>query len=99
MAVMILIFRQHHETQMLPAACMSALLCPLLVWPFASPLDIGTIDLLKLFLFGTTQFGLGLILLTIGGQMVPATDNALINTLETPLVTECRSHLWHASLV
>jgi hypothetical protein len=31
------------------------------------------------------QFGLGLILLTIGGQMVSATENALINTLETPL--------------
>jgi drug/metabolite transporter (DMT)-like permease len=85
-AILMLIIRQHHETPMLPAACMSALLCPLLVWPFASPSDIGTIDLLKLFLFGTTQFGLGLILLTIGGQMVSATENALINTLETPLV-------------
>lgn len=85
MAMMMLIIRQYHETPMLPAACISALLCPLLVWPFASPLDIGTIDLLKLFLFGTTQFGLGLILLMIGGQLVSATENALINTLETPL--------------
>jgi drug/metabolite transporter (DMT)-like permease len=40
---------------------------------------------LKLFLFGTTQFGLGLVFLTIGCQMVSATENALINTLETPL--------------
>jgi drug/metabolite transporter (DMT)-like permease len=85
MAIMMLIIRQHHETPMLPAACISALLCPLLVWPFSTPLDVGTIDMLKLFLFGTTQFGLGLILLTIGGQMVSATENALINTLETPL--------------
>ena len=69
---------------MLPAACLSALLCPLLVWPFAAPLDVRTIDLLKLFLFGTTQFGLGLVFLTVGGQMVSATENALINTLETP---------------
>ena len=38
-----------------------------------------------LFLFGTTQFGLGLVLLTVGGQMVSATENALLNTLETPL--------------
>jgi drug/metabolite transporter (DMT)-like permease len=43
------------------------------------------LDLLKLFLFGTTQFGLGLVFLTVGGQMVSATENALINTLETPL--------------
>jgi len=41
--------------------------------------------LLKLFLVGTTQFGLGLVFLTVGGQMVSATENALINTLETPL--------------
>jgi drug/metabolite transporter (DMT)-like permease len=85
MAIMMLIIRKHHDTPMLPAACLSALLCPLLVWPFASPLDVGTIDVLKLFLFGTTQFGLGLVFLTIGGQMVSATENALINTLETPL--------------
>ena len=45
----------------------------------------ASIDLLKLFLFGTTQFGLGLVFLTVGGQMVSATENALINTLETPL--------------
>jgi drug/metabolite transporter (DMT)-like permease len=85
MAIMMLIIRDRHETPMLPAACLSALLCPLLVWPFASPFDVGAIDLLKLFLFGTTQFGLGLVFLTIGGQMVSATENALINTLETPL--------------
>jgi drug/metabolite transporter (DMT)-like permease len=85
MAIMMLIIRQHHETPMFPVACISALLCPLLVWPFASRPDIGTIDLGKLFLFGTTRFGLGLILLTIGGQMVSATESALINTLETPL--------------
>jgi drug/metabolite transporter (DMT)-like permease len=85
MAIMMLIIRDRHETPMLPAACMSALLCPLVVWPFASPIDINAIDLLKLFLFGTTQFGLGLVFLTIGGQMVTATENALINTLETPL--------------
>jgi hypothetical protein len=33
MAVMMLIIRQQHETPMLPAACLSALLCPLIVWP------------------------------------------------------------------
>jgi drug/metabolite transporter (DMT)-like permease len=85
MAIMMLIIRDRHETPMLPAACLSALLCPVLVWPFATPLDVSTIDLAKLFLFGTTQFGLGLVFLTIGGQMVSATENALINTLETPL--------------
>jgi drug/metabolite transporter (DMT)-like permease len=78
MAIMMLIIREHHETPMLPAACLSALLCPLLVWPFASPFEVSMPDMLKLLLFGTTQFGLGLVFLTVGGQMVSATENALI---------------------
>jgi drug/metabolite transporter (DMT)-like permease len=85
MAIMMLILRRQQHTPMLPAACLSALLCPLLAWPLASPLAVGTGDMFKLFLFGTTQFGLGLILLTLGGRWVSATENALINTLETPL--------------
>jgi drug/metabolite transporter (DMT)-like permease len=85
MAVMMLIIRHRAETPMLPAACLSAFLCPLLVWPFAAPFSVDAGDMTHLFLFGTTQFGLGLLLLTIGGQMVSATENALLNTLETPL--------------
>lgn len=85
MAVMMLIIRHRAETPMLPAACLSALLCPVLVWPVAAPFSVGAGDMMNLFLFGTTQFGLGLLLLTIGGQMVSATENALLNTLETPL--------------
>ena len=49
------------------------------------PFEIAAIDLFKLFLFGTTQFGLGLVFLVIGGRLVSATENALINTLELPL--------------
>lgn len=85
MAVMMLIIRQRHETPMLPAACLSALLCPLLVWPFASPFEVTGREMVDLFLFGTIQFGLGLVCLTVGGQLVSATENALLNTLETPL--------------
>jgi drug/metabolite transporter (DMT)-like permease len=85
MSVMMLILRQQRQTSMLPAACVSALLCPLLVWPFAAPLAVGAADLRDLFLFGTTQFGLGLMCLTLGGRWVSATENALLNTLETPL--------------
>jgi drug/metabolite transporter (DMT)-like permease len=85
MAIMMLILRQQRQTRMLPAACLSALLCPLVMWPFASLPGIGSVDLFYLFLFGTTQFGLGLILLTLGGRLVSATENALIGTLDTPL--------------
>jgi hypothetical protein len=75
MAIMMLIIRDRNQTPMLPAACLSALLCPVA----ASPLDVSMIDLLKLFLFGTAQFGLGLIFLTIGGQIVCARDRGLVN--------------------
>ena len=85
MAIMMLIIRQQQQTSMLPAACLSALLCPLVVWPFVSPVAIDMGDMVNLFLFGTTQFGLGLVFLTLGGRLVSATENALINTLETPL--------------
>lgn len=84
MAVMMLIIRRERETPMLPAACLSALLCPLVVWPFASPFAPDAHDFFFLLLFGTTQFGLGLIFLTVGGQLVSATEAALINSLETP---------------
>jgi drug/metabolite transporter (DMT)-like permease len=85
MAMMMLILRRQQATPMLPAACLSALLCPLAVWPFGAPLAVGGGDMLNLFLFGTTQFGLGLALLTVGGRWVSATENALLNTLEAPL--------------
>ena len=85
MSVMMLIVRRHRDTPMVPAACLSAFLCPLLVWPVAAPLQVGGMDALWLLLFGTMQFGLGLVFLTLGGRLISATEAALINTLETPL--------------
>jgi drug/metabolite transporter (DMT)-like permease len=85
MAVVLLIIRRHHEIGMLPATCLSAFLCPLLVWPLGSPFSVGIDDMMKLVLFGTVQFGLGLVLLAWGGRWISATENALISTIETPL--------------
>ena len=85
MAVMMLIIRKHRATPMLPAACLSAFLCSLVVWPVASPGSAGPRDIVYLALFGTTQFGLGLLLLTLGARLVSATETALMNALETPL--------------
>ena len=85
MSVMMLIVRRHSDTPMVPAACLSAFLCPLLVWPVAVPLHVDAMNALWLLLFGTMQFGLGLVFLTLGGRLISATEAALINTLETPL--------------
>ena len=85
MAGMMLIIRRHRETPMLPAACLSALLCPLFVWPLAHPGAAAGTNMLYLVLFGVTQFGLGLLLLTLGARLVSATETALIQASEVPL--------------
>ena len=41
MAIMMLIIRDQRDTSMVPAACLSALLCPLVVWPFAAPFEVA----------------------------------------------------------
>ncbi len=85
MSVMMLLIRRHQDTPMLPAAGLSAFLCALLVWPVAAPMAVTRHELLQLALFGVTQFGLGLLLLTAGGRLISAGQTALINTAETPL--------------
>ena len=85
MAVMMVLIRRHRATPMLPAASLSAFLCALLALPFAAPLRAGAGDMVDLALFGVTQFGLGLVLLTLGTRLVSATESALVNTLEVPL--------------
>lgn len=85
MACMMLIIRRHRATPMLPAACLSAFLCSALVWPIARPAAAWPGNLFYLGLFGTTQFGLGLLLLTLGTRLVSATESALMGALETPL--------------
>ena len=84
MALMMVIVRHYRATPMLPAASASAFLCALLALPFAAPLAVGPVNMLDLALFGVTQFGLGLLLLTLGTRLVSATESALINTLEVP---------------
>ncbi|HET8999227.1 MAG TPA: DMT family transporter, partial [bacterium] len=85
MAVMMIIIRKHRETPMLPAACLSAFLSALVVWPAAHPGSAGPADMGYLALFGTTQFGLGLLLLTLGTRLISATESALVSALESPL--------------
>lgn len=84
-AAMMVIIRQQRHVSMLPAAALSAGLCALIVLPAARPLAVPASDLLPLALFGMIQFGLGLLLMTIGTRMISATSSALIGSLENPL--------------
>jgi drug/metabolite transporter (DMT)-like permease len=85
MALVMITIRRHRDTPMLPAACLSAFLCPLVVAPIARPAAVSPTDLFYLALFGITQFGLGLLLLTLGARLISATESALISALEGPL--------------
>jgi drug/metabolite transporter (DMT)-like permease len=85
MAVMMIIIREHRETPMLPASCLSAFLSALVILPVAAPASPDAAEMLYLALFGTTQFGLGLLLLTLGTRLISATESALVGAIETPL--------------
>ncbi|MGE4077074.1 MAG: DMT family transporter [Reyranella sp.] len=86
-AMMVLIRRQR-AVNMLPASALSALLCAVVVWPWADPAAAFTATgwtFVNLAFFGTCQFGLGLLLLTVGTRLISATRSPLIGALETPL--------------
>jgi drug/metabolite transporter (DMT)-like permease len=85
MAVMMVVLRGHREVPMVPAACLSAWLTALVSWPMAAPLRVSGEDFLYLALFGAVQMGLGYVLLTVGSQLVPPVENALVGALDAPL--------------
>jgi drug/metabolite transporter (DMT)-like permease len=85
LATMMVIVRKSRHVSMLPATCLSAFLCALLVLPVSMPVSAHGATMAYLVLFGATQFGLGLLLLTIGTRMISATRSALIGCLDTPL--------------
>ncbi|WP_428485755.1 DMT family transporter [Rhodopila sp.] len=84
-AVMMVLIRSHRRTPMLPAASLSAFASALLVLPLAHPEVPNAEQLVYLMLFGVTQFGLGLLLLTLGARLISPTRAALLGNLEIPL--------------
>lgn len=87
MSVVVVLMRRNPGVSMLPAVGLSAFLCALIVLPSARPFSVDRFELLALVLFGTTQFGMGLLLLALGTPLVSATRGALIGVLQTPLGT------------
>ncbi len=84
MALMMVMIRRSRQVSMLPAACLSAFACAALVLPLAAPAAVTAAELGLLALFGTTQFGLGLLLLTIGSRLIPPARASLLGNLELP---------------
>lgn len=84
-SAMMVIIRSRRSIPMLPASCLSAFASAAIVLPLASPGAVSGGDLVYLALFGTTQFGLGLLLLTLGTRLISATQAALIGAVEIPV--------------
>ena len=84
MALMMVVIRKNRQVSMLPATCLSAFACAVAVLPLSRPMAVTGADLLLLALFGTVQFGTGLLLLTIGSRLIPAARSSLLANLELP---------------
>jgi drug/metabolite transporter (DMT)-like permease len=85
LALMIVVMRAKKSISMLPASCLSAFLSALVVSPFVSTTIPTGLNMLNLALFGTAQFGLGLILLTLGTRHITALRTSLLSRLQTVL--------------
>lgn len=85
MSVMMVVIRHNRQVSMLPAASLSAFLSAVAVLPLAHPAAALGPHFVRLVLFGTTQFGMGLLLLTLGSRHISASRAALISALEVPL--------------
>jgi drug/metabolite transporter (DMT)-like permease len=84
-AATLVITRHRRDVSMAPATCLSQLLVLLVAAPFVAPGAAGSLDLVLLAALGITQIGLGFVLLTIGGRLIPAGEVALITLLEIVL--------------
>jgi len=85
MAVIIVVARHSRNIPVMPAACLSALLSGLVCWPLGAPLAVSGDELLLLAAFGLVNSALGLALFTLGARLLPATETALIGSLDAPL--------------
>jgi drug/metabolite transporter (DMT)-like permease len=84
-AATLVITRHRRDVSMAPATCLSQVIVFLCAAPFADAASIGPHDLMLLLALGVGQIGLGLVLLTIGGRLIPAAEVAVITLLEVVL--------------
>ena len=85
MGVMIVLARRYPGTPMVPAAFLSTIVAGVIALPFATLWPLDARSLLLLALFGATNTALGLILFATGSKLIPATESALLSSLEAPL--------------
>jgi drug/metabolite transporter (DMT)-like permease len=84
-AGLLVITRHQRQVSMAPATCLSQVVVLVVAAPFAHPGAADARDAALLVALGIGQIGLGLVLLTIGGRLIPAAEVALITLLEVVL--------------
>jgi drug/metabolite transporter (DMT)-like permease len=84
MSCMMVAIRFGAKMDMIPAAFFSSLLSMIITAPLANVQGVPTVDLGYLAIFGVTQLGLGLLLLTEGSRRIPSPQVALIGSLDIP---------------
>jgi drug/metabolite transporter (DMT)-like permease len=84
-AATMVITRHKRDVSMAPATCLSQALVLVAAAPFSHPGTVGGRDVGLMAALGIGQIGLGLVLFTIGGRLIPAAEVALITLLEVVL--------------
>jgi drug/metabolite transporter (DMT)-like permease len=84
-AATMVITRHKRNVSMAPATCLSQVLVLVGAGPLSHPATITGRDTGLMAALGIGQIGLGLILFTIGGRLIPAAEVALITLLEVVL--------------
>lgn len=85
MALMIIATRRSRSASSLPIAAISSLASSAVAATLAHPAAPDGVQFAQLTLFGVTQLGLGLLLLTAGTKRLSASRVALIGGLDVPL--------------
>lgn len=84
MSALVVLFRMFPERPMILSTLISAAIHVILSFILSSPFVIGTMDLVLLVGFGVV-FAAATILMVEGTRLIPASQSALISTLEAPL--------------
>ena len=84
MAVIMVLIRRFPDAPMVVAACVSSLQLMLAGWLMSDAMSVSGDEIATLISFGLVQ-AMGVILLTEGVRLIPASDAALLGSIEIPL--------------
>ena len=84
-AIATVVTRRHAGVRMTPAVILATALAACVAFTQAGSLSASAHDMAWLFAFGALNLGLGMALFVTGARLIPASQSALLSTLETVL--------------